>query len=414
MGGLGLLAPPRALYVHVPLCRSRCAYCDFFSLAAAQYSPARLEGLIDAILARLDEAMRDNPPVGGGFDTVYIGGGTPTALPRPLLSRLLKGIASRSASIGEWTLEANPESLDAEALESALGAGVTRLSLGVQSLDDELLKALGRGARRVDCEKAFELAHSFGGLDLSADLIAGLPRRSPLAEEARHLVELGAEHLSIYDLSLEKGTRLEAMVEGGGFVLPPLDESADERSEAEAALERLGLRRYEISNFSRPGRECRHNLVYWRMDSYLGIGPGAVSTFRLRPQEGEAAGHRGSSLRVEEARDVEAYCSTRPFPRFETPIGPRDSAFETVMMGFRTIFGVDGRAFAERYGLELEAVIGKTLAAWATYLVPASAPPASGSRDLALNGRGMDILNRFLLDCLGEIESSFPAGISAS
>lgn len=428
-------SPPRSLYVHVPFCRSKCAYCDFHSgplSAAPEGLAARIVeaslGRIDALAARFGSALGPGggtAAVGSRFDTVYVGGGTPTVLPRPLLARLLEGLAERAGAPREWTVEANPESLDAEALAIFRGAGATRISLGTQSLDDGLLRLLGRPADAAACESALRLAAS-SGLAVSADLMAGLPRRTRLRDEAARLLDLGAGHLSVYDLVLEEGTPLEARYRGGELELPGEDEAADERGELEDFLASRGFRRYEVSNYAPPGAESLHNLAYWRMDSYLGVGPGAVSTL-------QAAGPPGASLRIEEEPSLEAYAMGDPAARgigrsgtaapggrpamgLETAIPPREAAFEAVMMGFRTVFGVDARAFEARFGLALEAFVGRSLEAWAGRLAPAApwpegSPVASPrpSGELALDGRGLDLLNRFLSDCLGEIEGPSPS-----
>ena len=377
---------------------------------------------MDGILARVDGLFR-RFPADDSFLTVYVGGGTPTALPRPLLERLLQGLAARLSRVPrprEWTMEANPESLDEEALDIAGEAGITRLSLGVQSLDDDLLCRLGRIASSEVAMEAVRRAAARPGLRVSADLISGLPRQAKpsggLASEVSALLDAGVGHLSIYDLTLEEGTRLHAEVESGNFRLPDPDEALDERLEAEARLRLAGFRRYEVSNFAPAGSESLHNLVYWHMDSYLGAGPGAVSTLvPSGPHGASSGGEQGalSSLRIEEGRMVPGRGQD---PARETPIGPRDSVFEALLMAYRTIFGLDEGAFRSRFGLSSEALIGKTRAAWSGRLLPAApwpaalAGPAAAGPTLALDPEGLDLLNRFLVDCLSELETSFPDG----
>lgn len=406
-------AVPKALYVHVPLCKSRCAYCDFHSLPADAWSPEALEALVDATLGRVDELLGLYSPDSSPL-TVYVGGGTPTALPRALLKRLLAGLSDRIGTPLEWTMEANPESLGAEVLDIAQAAGVNRISLGVQCLDDDLLSRLGRIATSGTAMKAVERAAARQGLRVSADLISGLPRRGSLASEARVLLDAGVEHLSIYDLTLEEGTRLHTEVEAGSFILPDPDAAFEERLEAERVLSEAGFRRYEISNFAPPGRESLHNLVYWRMDSYLGAGPGAVSTLAAASASGGIPGQAGASLRIEEGRMIPGKGAS---PAVETAIRPKDSAFEAILMAYRTVFGLDEEAFAARFGLSSEALIGGSRAAWRERLVPAAPWPSAlverpgttaRSPRLALDSRGLDLLNRFLVDCLTELEEKFP------
>jgi len=315
-------------------------------------------------------------------------------------------------------MEANPESLDEEALDMAEAAGVTRVSLGVQSLDDDLLSRLGRIASSGVALGALRRAAARPGLRVSADLISGLPRKTGpsggLASEVSALLEAGVGHLSIYDLSLEEGTKLHAEVESGRFSLPDPDEALDERLAAEAVLGKAGFRRYEVSNFAPDGSESLHNLIYWHMDSYLGAGPGAVSTLVPSGSPGPASGRLsgdGSSLRIEEGRMVSGRGQESAR---ETPLGPRDSIFEALLMAYRTIFGLDEGAFRARFGLSSEALIGRTRAAWKERLHPAApwpaalAAPAADGPSLALDPEGLDLLNRFLVDCLSELETSLP------
>jgi len=387
---------PTSLYVHVPFCRSKCAYCDFFSLPLGDVAESFVGKLVDSILARA-ESLGERFGA-SGYDTVYVGGGTPSSLPPRQFERLLSGLASLAPRAREWTVEANPESLDPGRLDSMLCAGVTRLSLGIQSLDDGILRSLGRPHDAGRAEAAMTLAASVG-LELSADLMAALPRVArdapprDLASEAARLVELGARHLSIYDLVVEEGTPIAAGLADGGLLSLGEDEAWEEREAAEARLASSGFRRYEVSNYSVPGAECRHNLAYWRMDSYLGAGPGAVST--VGGFEG------GSSIRIEESRDLARYPESSGELAVETAIGPREAAFESIMMGFRTRFGFDAEAFRRRFGLGLESLAPRSLARWGGHLGPGWA----GEGSLALDERGLDLLNRFLADCLAEMDA---------
>jgi oxygen-independent coproporphyrinogen-3 oxidase len=372
---------------------------------------------VEATLSRIDALLgRFSGGSGAGIRTVYIGGGTPTALPRELLGRLLKGIAGRVEGILEWTLEANPESLDDEVLDLAEAAGVTRLSLGVQSLDDGLLAALGRLADSGHALAAIRLAAKRPGLDLSADLIAGLPRKTVLATEASTLVAEGVGHLSIYDITVEEGTRLAADVERGSIVLREGDEAWAERQEAESRLADLGFRRYEVSNYSSRGKESLHNLAYWRMDSWIGVGPGAVSTLQAAPVTLGPRGEQARALRLEEIKDPAAYADAGG-SALETEIDALDSAFEHLLMGFRTVFGPDTAAFRDRFGADPAALIPATLASWKGHLAKAEALPSALAGPgpapepwIALDPSGLDLLNRFLVDCLSELERRFPEG----
>ncbi len=420
------LEPPESLYVHVPVCSRKCAYCDFFSVPASSLADSAFDLLVDSTLARA-EALAERFGA-RGIATVYVGGGTPTALPPESLDRLLGGISALAPDALEWTVEANPESLLPRQVEIMACRGVTRISLGAQSLDDGELSLLGRPHRAADALRALGLAAS-SGMEVSADLIACLPaagkRRGPaaIAEAARALIGAGAGHLSAYDLTLEEGTPLAARAALLDF--PGEDESARERELLEAALAESGFRRYEVSNYAPLGNECLHNLAYWRMDSYIGAGPGAVSTLVAARKTAPRPGIDGASLRIEERRDIDAYLGGEAAARAgEERVAPREAAFESIMMAYRTVFGLDADRFRSRFGVEARSLIGRTLGLWRDSLVegepwPIAARGVAGSgraesggvaRYPALDGRGLDILNRFLGDCLTEMENSFPGG----
>jgi len=427
----GAFEPARALYLHVPFCSTRCAYCDFHSFGACATSPAQRAAYASALVARageLAEAFSDR------IDTVFIGGGTPTTLEDDAFGALLKGVAAICASRGhsapiEWSVEANPESLTPAKLAMMADAGVTRLSVGIQSMDDAELSILGRAARRADNLRALSLAAG-SGLAVSADLMTALPRR-PLAvsalalpalaggasgaeaglleRTARLLAESGVGHLSIYDLVVEEGTRMADFLARGELV-PADEESAfQERAAAEIALGNLGFQRYEVSNYALPGRECRHNQAYWSMRSYLGAGSGAVST--LIAADSSAASGFGSgcgrSLRIEEGRDLGAWLENPDGAAAMNWISAKDSAFEMIMMGLRTSRGLDLRRFNARFGdCFAHAHPGRSSP---PFLAPAidrwKGRFAESDGFLRLDGQGLDLLNPILVDVLSAMDS---------
>ena len=283
-GSGGTFEAPRSLYIHVPFCSSRCSYCDFHSFPCARVPPLMRASYVEKLLERtkiLCEAA--SAPV----ETIYVGGGTPTVLEDEVFGRLLGGLGDMfGSSVREWTVEANPESLTSAKLELLVSHGVTRLSMGIQSMDEGELEILGRRAKVADNRRAVALA-SQSGLALSADLITAIPTasdgvfyaRSTLSDSVKLLLENGFGHVSIYDLVVEEGTTIKKRLETGEILPADEDRAFDERKEAEQLLSRLGYARYEVSNYAKSGRECLHNAAYWSMNSYLGIGSGAVSTF---------------------------------------------------------------------------------------------------------------------------------------
>ncbi|MFA6366795.1 MAG: radical SAM family heme chaperone HemW, partial [Candidatus Hydrogenedentales bacterium] len=309
----GAFETPRSLYIHVPFCSSRCSYCDFHSFPCSRVSAPLRADYVEKLLRRTELLCRT---ASASIDTVFVGGGTPTVLEDEVFGKLLAGLRSIAGhSPLEWTVEANPESLSPRKLEMMAVHGVTRLSVGIQSMDDGELAILGRHARATDNRGALDLAIQ-SGIKLSADLMTALPRpekrsssRSSLRDSAAFLAEKGVGHLSIYDLVVEEGTPIKGRLERGELFPADEDAAFDEREEVEGFLKGLGFSRYEVSNYALEGSECLHNQAYWSMNSYLGVGSGAVSTLIVADgKKAAAAGAGGSlSLRIEEGRDLSAY-----------------------------------------------------------------------------------------------------------
>lgn len=276
---------PLEIYLHVPFCTTRCGYCDFNTYTSDQLGEqpgAQRATFIDAALTELDLARRvlgpDAPPV----STVFVGGGTPTLLPPADLVRFLDGVRDRFglAEGTEVTTESNPESIDAEGLAELASGGFTRISFGMQSADESVLRLLdrvhtpGRAAQMVGLARAAGFAH------VSLDLIYGTPGESLDSWRAslRTALAAGPDHVSAYALIVEEGTRFAARVRRGELPMTDDDDLADKYLVAEEELTAVGLSWYEVSNWARtPADRCRHNLGYWRAANWWGIGPGAHS-----------------------------------------------------------------------------------------------------------------------------------------
>ena len=260
---------PPSLYVHIPFCAKKCGYCDFYSI---NYEEGLASAYVNALIGQMGS-------IDCRVSTIFIGGGTPTALSMPLLRKLLRGAGRLAGGNAEFTVEANPESLDAGRLDLFLDEGVNRLSIGVQSFNDMKLKRLGRIHNAKKAANAVMLSKKKGFGNLNVDLIFGAPGETPddcCAELAR-AVEFPVTHISCYGLTYEKGTPLYKAKNKGEVI--PVDEEDLARmySSAIKYLPGHGFRHYEVSNFAKKGFECRHNLNYWRNDEYIGLGPSAVS-----------------------------------------------------------------------------------------------------------------------------------------
>ncbi len=266
------------IYIHVPFCDGKCPYCDFYSLRAGE---ELMEQYASAVERALQQWAAERGK--GSVKTVYFGGGTPSLLGAGRLSRLLSAVDQSFFldSGAEITLEANPVSVDRAFFEEVRRAGFNRLSMGMQSADPEELALLGRRHSPEDVKEAVEAARLAGFFNLSLDLMLGLPKSAPeegperLGRSIAFAAGLEPEHLSSYILKVEPGTPFASRQ----LVLPEDDEIADQYLFCVQELEKYGYQQYEISNFAKPGRESRHNLVYWHGEEYLGFGPGAHSFF---------------------------------------------------------------------------------------------------------------------------------------
>jgi len=341
-------ALPVSLYVHVPFCLSKCGYCDFYSVAGAPSLHARF---VDAALFEAGHwshyGLLDDVP------SLYIGGGTPTAM-GPELVRLIRALFE-TASVredAEVTVETNPETTDATAVAALIDAGVTRFSMGVQSFDDEVLKTLGRCHDVAQTETALAVLRD-ADVPFSIDLMCGVPGQSFESWDAtlESAVASGARHISVYPLTVEEGTPLAAAIERGEVAQPDPDVAADMMLAAEVALAAAGLPRYEVANYAQPGHEARHNLVYWTGGAYLGVGPHAAS---MLPAErfAEVAAGEGWRLPWDDADAAARVRFTRETPLTEylrrplampeplETLSAAERAREDVMLGLRLTAGV--------------------------------------------------------------------------
>ena len=267
------------IYVHIPFCRSKCQYCDFYSLPRSEKTPELMDRYVKAVCAHITE--------GGAratkyeVDSIYFGGGTPSYFGAERLRQIYTTITRKFnvSKSAEVTLEANPESLDARKCKRLLSTGFNRISIGVQTNDDQLLKYLGRPHTFRQARQAVDIARDAGFDNVSIDLMYGLPAQSPQAwaDSLGSVIDLQPEHISCYGLTLEPNTPLYQY--RNQAALPGDDAQAAMYLYACSTLEAYGYRHYEISNFAQPGRECRHNLKYWLGGEYMSFGPSAASDF---------------------------------------------------------------------------------------------------------------------------------------
>jgi len=328
---------PLGIYIHVPFCRSKCQYCDFYSVTAKD--DRLLDGYQDAVCAHVKEAGALAPEY--VVDTIYFGGGTPSFFGADGMAAILTAIRKsfRVSSSAEITFEANPDSVSDRLLRRLRSEGFNRVSLGIQCDDDEILKKLGRPHTYEQAVAAVKRIRKFGFKNLSLDLMYGLPGQSLPAWEKTltNVLRLQPEHISCYGLKVEEGTPLYDYQEFCG--LADDDTQADMYLSAIEILRQHGYRQYEISNFCRKGNVSRHNLKYWNGDPYLGFGPNASSDFGgsrftiIRDLHGYIEGIRNGGQVLQDVQEL----------------APRERAGEYLMMRLRTVAGIDPKVYEKRY-----------------------------------------------------------------
>lgn len=373
------------LYIHIPYCLQKCRYCDFFSVPDRGTAPAYVEGLMGEM-----ELMRERMGESLSVPSVFFGGGTPTALPVESLCALLEKIKELFdlQTGAEISLECNPGTAGKQDFARLKQAGFNRLSLGLQTTDNGLLKSIGRIHSYEDFLTTFHKAREAGFDNINVDLMHGLPgqSREGYLKSLQQVCNLEPEHISAYCLILEEGTPLYGDVLGGKVTLPTEEETADMEDEGMEYLESRGYGRYEISNFAQKGRQCRHNLIYWNNQPYIGFGAGAHSSCPGK------AGWR----RWENPADIPGYLRTLKMgqlPRVENPpLSRREEAFETVMLGLRKVEGIPLAAFESRFGESLFSMFPKSTGEIEKRGWWQAAPGFA-----ALNPQGLDMLNTALV-----------------
>ncbi len=336
------------IYVALPFCPSQCHYC---SNQATRFTDVRAE----SYLHRLEEELRTAAPDWGGYeiDTVFIGGGTPTMFPTAMLARVLDMIAAHYdlSAAAEITSEANPETVTPKGAKGMLGLGINRISIGAQTFQPRHLMALGRVHSPNTTVKAVRAAREAGFRSLSLDLIFSLPDQqlSEWEDDLAQIIALKPDHVAAYGLAIEPGTALWVQVQSGKISLPDADGYDRFYTTAVERLAAAGYARYEVSNFAKPGHECRHNLRYWEIGDYLGVGAGAAT-------------HR-AGRRYAQVADVTAYGQqTDSHPMVEGErLSARDQAYEMAIFGLRTARGIDLDAILARTGTDLASEAGDAL-----------------------------------------------------
>lgn len=336
------------LYIHIPFCVQKCRYCDFVSFPCSEEAKKHY---IDLVLSEARE--RAEHCVLRPFDTVYIGGGTPSLLSPELLTKLIRGLREilPMDKVSEFSVECNPGTVKEEWLSTALELGINRFSVGVQAYQDSLLKMLGRIHRFEDVLHTVELFKKHHVSNYNLDLMFGLPRQTPeqWAETLNKVLSLEPAHLSVYGLIPEDNTLLKKDLDEGVLVLPEPETERDMYYAAKQLLAEKGFRQYEISNFALPGKECRHNIGYWTQVPYLGLGLAASSMLNVEMTDNGIRYQR--TVNPADMRDYEALVEKKESKVREIEeILPEDATFETVMLRLRMNKGIDDREYERLHG----------------------------------------------------------------
>ncbi|HKK65607.1 MAG TPA: radical SAM family heme chaperone HemW [Clostridia bacterium] len=404
----GYRYPELPIYVHIPFCRRKCGYCDFYSLSSIDVQLQ--EQVIHNVLVQLEVLLNTLQPM--RVPSVYIGGGTPNSLAPQLFKKLISGIDAltipfRKESLGfnptfEWTVELNPELITSEQISFLKESGVNRISVGIQSFSEEALKVIERNAGLDETLTGLALVTKHWKERWNLDIITGLPQQTAAGAQRDIETAIGYEptHISLYALTIEEHTPLEKRVQAGRFSPQTADNTAEILTLLWSILKLHGFEHYEVSNFARPKQESRHNLYYWRMKPYAGIGPGAVSTLR---------NSRGFPSRGQVPQDIKRFAqSSTPFTELTwEELLPSQFMLEYLMMGLRTIPGIDTAVFRRIFGLDICKTLSETIRQQ-TALGRLRIHEVEGKTYLSVTEAGMMLLDHILIQAAREIEDIEP------
>ena len=373
---------PLGIYIHIPFCAHKCAYCDFYSVT----DTGKVQAYIDALTSQIKSFKKRGKDY--TLDTVYIGGGTPSYIDPSYITDILDTLRKtfRFSECPEITIEANPGTLDGIKLSSYRNAGINRLSIGLQSADNDELKRLSRIHTWEDFENSFLLARLEGFDNISVDIMYALPfqKRETLSSTIDSVAELSPEHISFYGLKIEENTPFGNNI-GIASSLPDEETQYKMYMESAKKLEDLGYAQYEISNFAKPGKHCRHNMKYWKCASFLGFGAAASSLF-----EDELFSYiKNIDYFIENPTDTVKLMDSGKV------LTNKELATQFIMLGLRLSKGVDTSEYALRFGGNLNLEYGEKLRPYIEKKL--AVKTATGFR---LTRRGMLVSNYILSSIL--------------
>lgn len=366
------------IYVHIPFCKKKCNYCDFYSVKWDDESENKY---IDAVINEINnyQSTLDDKYI---VDTVYFGGGTPTIINPHNLRRILENIRSTFEidKDAEISMEANPNTLTEENLKAYKEIGINRLSIGIQSLNDDILYKIGRIHNSREALEAIDRAKQFGFENINADVMFNIPGQTTMDIEdtLNKIIEKNVKHISFYSLKLEKGTPMYVMEKNSKIIMPDEDEEREMYYAGRNVMEKNNLFQYEISNFAIKGYECKHNLKYWNQEEYIGIGPSAHSFL--------------NSIRYSNPSDLKLYCESGETNTFERKIqeilSEKDLIFEYIMLRLRLTEGLNIVDFKNKFSVDFNEAYSSQM----DYLTKNKLLECKGNF-VKLTQTGMDISN---------------------
>lgn len=376
-----------SLYIHIPFCLSKCSYCDFFSVKTETSVP---DLYVDALCKEMEFRIKEFDV--GSFKTLFIGGGTPSLLTEFQLKKIIAVIERKMEPDAEITIEVNPDDISREFLKSCKSCGINRISCGIQSLNEKSLAFVKRRASLEQTKNALKLLRKYWTEKLSVDLICGLPYETShsFKNGLTEIISMNPDHISMYSLVLEDETPLGQYYSKNEYDFDFADELWISGRDF---LVENGYEHYEVSNFCKPGCECRHNLVYWNHQDYIGCGCGGT---------GSVYYDDGTGLRITNTTDIEKYCDfwnsdeiKEEIPQVAENVSLNDSKYDFFMMGLRKKTGVSGLQFKEIFKTEIPENIVSIFNKWSEKGL-CNITANSSNVFYSLNSEGILYLNRFL------------------
>jgi oxygen-independent coproporphyrinogen-3 oxidase len=373
-----------SLYIHIPFCKKKCNYCDFVSY---QNQESLIDAYVESLLHEIEMVSEQIKKY--KIKTIFIGGGTPSYLSAENISKIVNKCREilNLEELDEFSIEVNPGTIDENKLTIYRRLGISRLSIGLQACQNKLLKTIGRIHTYQEFLESYQLARKAGFDNINIDLIFGLPGQTLVQwrETLEEVVGLRPEHLSCYSLKVEENTPFAKMLEQKQIILLDEDVEREMYHEAIAFLKKNGYVHYEISNFSLPGKECKHNLVYWKQERYLGLGAGAHSYINEQ--------RFSNKTNLKEYMDS---VNSDALPRENfIEMNKNELISEYVILGLRLIGGVSRKEFRKKFGIEIDEIFEKQIAKMSKLRLL-----DSNDKRVKLTTKGLDIANQVMIEFL--------------